>query len=136
MTVYINGQVIFDQFPTHYNIATESINFSLSYPPAVSELTFCAKGKSESLGATIDNVKLFYLDECKNVQAPGLPFPSVPTPPPLPTWGSMPPKPKMPTMPSGWWSIFGLEWFYFTLFLILKYNGRIDSINWKLFLAG
>lgn len=62
--VRINGQVLKSVAPGDYNAHHEKIEFDLQSCPQDTYIEFCGAGKSDSLGAVIDNVQLFEYDEC------------------------------------------------------------------------
>ena len=62
--VKLNGQLLEGFQPTNDDLFQEDVEFNLLSCPVESELEFCGKGPSDSLGALVDNIKLANWDKC------------------------------------------------------------------------
>jgi hypothetical protein len=64
--IYVTDRPVKNIAPKDYTIQFERILLNVSECGANSfEIGICGEGKSDGLGAVIDNVKLFNLDECQ-----------------------------------------------------------------------
>ena len=62
--VKLNGQFMESLRPTNDNLNKDKTLFEVGSCPAESEREFCGKGRSESYGALVKNIKLANSNQC------------------------------------------------------------------------
>ena len=66
MGVYINNKSVDSITPSDYHVHTGRYQFNIeSGSPDTIELTICGEGKSDGLGAILNNVHVWGLKECQ-----------------------------------------------------------------------